>query len=116
VPWNCHAAFAVTGALCLGAAACIPGTVAHQVARGGRGDDRGADVDAGHGPDRNARTTEERPVVIEHPSGKLETRMSMRREGASPIRVFERAGIVRTARPLLDGVVHIPAGVWHGYR
>ena len=33
VPWNCHSAFAVTGALCLGAAARIPGTVAYEVAR-----------------------------------------------------------------------------------
>src|SRR4030095_2087408 len=33
VPWNCHSAFAVTGALCLGAAARIPDTVAYGVAR-----------------------------------------------------------------------------------
>ena len=33
VPWNCHSAYAVTGALCLGAACCIPGTVAHAAAR-----------------------------------------------------------------------------------
>ena len=92
VPWNCHAAFAVTGALCLGAAACIPGTVAHRVARSNAHDD-------------GARS---RTVVIEHPSGKLETRMSTSNAGPTAIPVFDRAGIVRTARPLLDGVVHIP--------
>jgi 2-methylaconitate cis-trans-isomerase PrpF len=78
----------VTGALCLGAAACIPGTVAHRVAR----------------PDpANAGV-----VVIEHPAGLLETRMSMRETPGCAIPVFERAGIVRTARPLLGGLVHIP--------
>jgi len=108
VPWNCHAAFAVTGALCLGAAASIPGTVAHQVARD--------ESEAGARADSGGHAIEDRPVVIEHPSGKLETRMSMRRESANRIPVFERAGIVRTARPLLDGVVHIPAAVWQGGR
>ena len=92
VPWNCHAAYAVTGALCLGAAACIPGSVAHRVAR--------ADVQE---PGTGLRT-----VAIEHPSGVLETRMSMRTADPGTIPVFERAGLVRTARPLLDGVVHLP--------
>lgn len=87
VPWNCHSAYAVTGALCLGAAACIPGTVAHGVAR--------ADASA--------------PgiVAIEHPAGLIETRMLLGRADDAGIPVFERAGIVRTARPLLSGVVHI---------
>jgi 2-methylaconitate cis-trans-isomerase PrpF len=97
VPWNCHAAYAVTGALCLGAAACIPGTVAHRVARA-------ASCELGNDPG-----TEARVVVIEHPGGRLETRMQMRRTGSAGVPAFARAGIVRTARPLLDGVVHIPA-------
>ena len=84
VPWNCHSAFAVTGALCLGAAARIPGTIVYGVA------------------------DQEEPgvVVIEHPAGSLETRMSTRDDGTG-VPVFERAGIVRTARPLLEGVVHV---------
>jgi 2-methylaconitate cis-trans-isomerase PrpF len=90
VPWNCHSAYAVTGALCLGAAVRIPGTVAHAVARS----------DAGS-PD---------VVVIEHPAGRLETRMSTR-PGRDGVPVFERAGIVRTARLLLAGAVHLPDGV-----
>jgi len=84
VPWNCHSAFAVTGALCLGAAARIRGTVVYGVAE---------QEDAG-------------VVVIEHPAGSLETRMSTRDDGTG-VPVFERAGIVRTARPLLEGVVHV---------
>ena len=98
VPWNCHSAFAVTGALCLGAAVNIPGTVAHAVARHGN-EDSSADPGV---------------VVIEHPAGVLETRMSTRAVAGSAVPVFERAGIVRTARPLLEGVVHISDDVWKG--
>ena len=90
VPWNCHSAFAVTGALCLGAAARIPGSVPHGV----------------------ARQDDPAVVVIEHPAGSLETRMTTRNVAGSSIPVFERAGIVRTARPLLDGVVHVSDDVW----
>jgi 4-oxalomesaconate tautomerase len=89
VPWNCHSAFAVTGALCLGAAARIPGTVAYEV----------------------ARQDEPGTVVIEHPAGSLETRMTTRRDDTD-VPIFERAGIVRTARPLLEGVVHVADEVW----
>jgi 2-methylaconitate cis-trans-isomerase PrpF len=87
VPWSCHSAYAVTGALCLGAASRIPGTLAHAI----------------------ARSNPENPnvVAIEHPAGRLETRMSTR-PGVDGLPVFERAGIVRTARPLLSGVVHLP--------
>jgi 2-methylaconitate cis-trans-isomerase PrpF len=89
VPWNCHSAYAVTGALCLGAACCIPGTVAHEAAR--------------------LREGQLGLVVIEHPAGKLETRMTMRTADSEGGLEFERAGIVRTARPLLAGVVHVVA-------
>jgi hypothetical protein len=92
VPWNCHSAFAVTGALCLGAAASIPGTVAYRVTR--------------HDADCPG------VVAIEHPAGQVETRMSVRADPESNVPIFERAGIVRTARPLLAGFVHIPDDVW----
>jgi 2-methylaconitate cis-trans-isomerase PrpF len=96
VPWNCHSAYAVTGALCLGAAATIPGTLAHRVARRDEGNPG--------------------VVVIEHPAGLLETRMSTRETAGSATPVFERAGIVRTARPLLGGLVHITDDVWRSAR
>ena len=51
-------------------------------------------------------------VVIEHPAGMLETRMTTHRVDGSDIPVFDRAGIVRTARPLLEGVVHISDDIW----
>ena len=95
VPWSCHAAYAVTGALCLGAAATIPGTIVARVAQ------------PGVHPD---------VVIVEHPAGKLETRMTTRKVPGSDIPIFDRAGIVRTARPLLSGVVHIPDDVWDNVR
>jgi len=39
--------------------------------------------------------------------------MSMRAVPGSGIPVFDRAGIVRTARPLLAGHVHVPGEVWN---
>ena len=87
VPWNCHSAFAVTGALCLGAACCIPGSIAHRHAR--------------------PNDTEPAVIAIEHPAGRLQTRMVTRQESGSSMPVFEQVGIVRTARPLFAGVVHL---------
>lgn len=51
-PWTCHAAHAVTGALCIAAACHVPGSVAQRIARGAR------DM-----------------IVIEHPVGKIQTRV-----------------------------------------
>lgn len=86
VPWNCHAAHAATGATCVAAACCIPGSVA-----------------AGLVP--TAAGTE-RIVTIEHPAGKIAT--SVQFESASiggTLRIIS-AGIVRTARPLFSGHVY----------
>ena len=97
VPWNCHAAHAVTGALCVAAACHIPGGVAADIAR----------IDAAQ-PDR---------VVVEHPSGKLEARVKFRGDGMRDphaVPAIESAGIVRTARLLMSGVVHVSGAVWEG--
>jgi len=37
--------------------------------------------------------------------------MTTRRDDTG-VPIFERAGIVRTARPLLEGVVHVADDVW----
>ena len=84
------------GSALSGAAASIPGTVAYRAARHDR-DNPGV-------------------VAIEHPAGRLETRMSIQSAAGSGVPVFDRAGIVRTARPLLEGVVHIPDDVWRNVR
>jgi 2-methylaconitate cis-trans-isomerase PrpF len=83
-PWTCHAAHAVTGALCVAAACRVPGSVADQVAAGGR------DM-----------------IVIEHPAGKIETRIEVASSTASDAPTIVRAGVVRTARLLLAGRVFV---------
>jgi 2-methylaconitate cis-trans-isomerase PrpF len=85
VPWNCHAAHAATGATCVAAACCIPGTVAARIAPSGPG--------------------MERIVTIEHPAGKIETRVQLQQAVDRGIPIISSAGIVRTARPLFSGQV-----------
>lgn len=86
VPHACHMAVAVTGAVCIAAACCTPGTVAHAV----------ADLPA---PDAKGR----RLLQIEHPSG------------ATPVEVEQdlatgeiaRVSLIRTARRIFEGIVHV---------
>ena len=85
-PWTCHAAHAVTGALCVAAAARVPGSVAAQM-----GDD--------------ARDTDR--IVIEHPAGKIEMRVEVEPTGVAGVPTISRAGVVRTARLLLAGRVFV---------
>jgi len=94
VPWNCHAAHAVTGALCVAAACHIPGSVASNIAR--------------------LNTAEPGTVVVEHPSGKLEARVNIRGSDQHGMPAIESAGIVRTARLLISGVVYVSGAVWEG--
>jgi hypothetical protein len=87
-PWNCHSAFAVTGALCLAATASTPGTVVHRLARFYRDDPT--------------------LVTIEQPAGTLDIRMQPAPESSAADPVFAAAGLVRTARRLFQGMVHVP--------
>jgi 2-methylaconitate cis-trans-isomerase PrpF len=85
VPWNCHAAHAATGATCVAAACCIPGTVAALIVPSVPGN--------------------ERIVTIEHPAGKIEACVQLQQSADGAIPVIDSAGIVRTARPLFSGQV-----------
>lgn len=87
-PWTCHSAFAVTGALCLAAASSIPGTV----------------------PARYARHRKDDPHLnsVEHPAGMLDIRMGLAADSTPEDPSFAVAGLVRTARPLFIGTVHVP--------
>lgn len=82
VPHNCHASHAVTGAICVGAASLIEGTVTHQQASG------------------SSET-----VRIEHPSGKIDVKMVLLEGEHEP--VIAQAALVRTARPLFKGEVYV---------
>jgi 4-oxalomesaconate tautomerase len=85
-PWTCHAAHAVTGALCIAAAARVPGSVAAQMRDDTRDTDR---------------------IVIEHPAGKIEMRVEVEPTGVACVPTISRAGVVRTARLLLAGRVFV---------
>lgn len=79
-PWTCHAAHAVTGALCVAAACHVPGSIAQRIVT--RPDDG---------------------IVIEHPAGRIETRVQASPSGDGAVPTIARAGVVRTARLLLAG-------------
>lgn len=89
-PFDCHAAHAVSGALCLATACVIPGTVAHALA------------DLEH-PDDNDY---EQDILIEHPSGHMKVVLKVDKQGEQI--TFPLASIVRTARPLFSGEVWLP--------
>lgn len=79
-PNECHSAHAITGGICLVAAACIQGTVVNEL--------------------HQVKLNNEK-VIIEHPAGKLTIEIEV--ESFNPLSL-KRVSIVRTARPLFDGV------------
>jgi 2-methylaconitate cis-trans-isomerase PrpF len=89
-PQTAHASMAVSGGCCLAAAALVPGTVAHRLARGlgPVGEDWG-DIAVG----------------LENPAGVLDATVVARRGGASGLDI-RRAAYRRSAQILLRG--HVP--------
>lgn len=86
MPHACHTAVAITGAVCIASACCTPGTVAHGLARLPRADAQGR-----------------RRLVIEHPSGQTPVEI----EQDPDTGIVTRAMVIRTARRLFDGFVHV---------
>ncbi|MEK9721923.1 MAG: PrpF domain-containing protein, partial [Rhodospirillaceae bacterium] len=86
-PLKLHATHAVTGACCVAAAAAVPGTIAHEMAKGSNENPR--------------------DFAIEHPAGLIEVRLETAGSGRDVEIV--RAGILRTARLIMRGDVYVPA-------
>lgn len=82
IPHRCHQAIGVLGAVSVATAALIPGSVAAGL----------------------VAPTLDGSVVLEHPSGAFETLVEVE-PGDDGMPVVTRAGIMRTARKLMDGVV-----------
>ena len=82
IPHRCHDAIGVLGAVSVATAALIPGTPAAAV---------------------SAALTDPGRVTVEHPTGSLDATVALRVEDGRV--TCERAGILRTARALMDGVV-----------
>lgn len=84
IPRRCHRAIGVLGAVSVATACLLPGSAASQVA---------------------VLQPNTGLVRLEHPSGVFDARVDVRPgNGLSP--VVDRAGIVRTARKLMDGTVY----------
>ncbi len=89
-PHALHAAHAVTGAICVASCVSIDGSVAEEL----------------------ATLNSQRPgrVRIEHPSGVIDVELETAGSGKN-LDVLS-AGIVRTARKIMDGQLFVPADVW----
>ncbi|MEM9676545.1 MAG: 4-oxalomesaconate tautomerase [Pseudomonadota bacterium] len=87
MPWTTHPAYAVTGSICTGACLVVPGTVAEGLAVLGR--------------------EQPLPIKIEHPSGAIDVVFEHGFEGE--MFQLHKAGLLRTARKLFSGTVHVPA-------
>lgn len=83
IPHRCHRAIGVLGAVSVATACLMPGSPAQDVAELGE---------------------DHTLVRLEHPSGVFDARVDVRRANGLP--VVETAGIVRTARKLMDGFVY----------
>jgi len=87
-PHKCHASHAVTGAIGVATAFALPGTVAS-----------GAPMKPGR-----------HPLVVLHPAGQIDVEVDVTGEGDSAI--VQSAALVRTARKIMQGVLHLPGYVF----
>ena len=83
IPHRCHDAIGVLGAVSVATAALLPGAPAGDLLTGGR----------------------DGVVSLEHPTGAFDAAVSVHVDDAGEVTV-ERAGIIRTARKLMDGIVY----------
>lgn len=91
IPHTCHAAVGVLGAVTVATACVLRGSVAAGVAALPEG-----------------RT---KLVSVEHPTGEFSVELELDEEGGQSVK---RAALLRTARPIMQGEVLIPANVWDG--
>ncbi len=92
IPHDCHAAIGVLGAVSVATACILPGSVANGIARV---------------PDGSVRH-----VSVEHPSGEFSVTLEVGGTRERP--TVLKAGLLRTARLIMRGVVFVPTGVWDG--
>ena len=87
IPHECHASIGVFAAVTVATAAALPGSPAASVVA----------MPAGR----------ERSISVEHPTGEFTVHLTM--GGTSEHPAVERAGLLRTARILMEGMAFVPA-------
>jgi len=93
IPHKCHTAIGVLGAVTVGTACVLPGSVAAGIVSV---------------PDGVVKR-----LSVEHPSGEFSVEFELAENGADEPRVV-RTSLIRTARALFRGQVLIPASIWDG--
>jgi 4-oxalomesaconate tautomerase len=93
IPHKCHAAIGVLGAVTVGTACVLPGSVAHTTA-------------AQHSGSVNK-------LSVEHPTGEFSLEIEVEGTSGSGLKII-RSSLIRTARALFRGDVLVPATVWDG--
>lgn len=93
VPHKCHAAIGVLGAVTVGTACVIPGTVATSIV--------------------SLPTGSVKRLSVEHPSGEFSLELELEGKSGEAVKVT-RSSLIRTARALFRGEVLIPASIWDG--
>jgi 4-oxalomesaconate tautomerase len=86
IPHECHASIGVFAAVTVATAAALPGSPAADVVHMPKG--------------------AERDVIVEHPTGEFTVSLTM--GGTADAPAVEKAGLLRTARVLFDGIAYAP--------
>lgn len=92
IPHECHAAIGVFAAVSVATAAALPGSPAASVAQMPQG--------------------RERIVAVEHPTGEFSVSLTVGGTVETP--AIEKAGLLRTARILMDGTAYVPESIFAG--
>ncbi len=92
IPHVCHSTIGVLGAVTVATACVLPGSVGARVARV---------------PDGRRKR-----VSVEHPTGEFSVDLEV--GGTPDAPKVERAALLRTARPLFEGAILVPARAWNG--
>ena len=93
MPWKTHPSMAVTGSQCLASCVLTPGTVADGLVQR-----------------PNSGPAE---VVLEHASGTIDVLVDFSSDNGFNLKA---AGLVRTARKLVDGHLYVPSSIWSGHQ
>lgn len=93
IPHKCHAAIGVLGAVTVGTACVLPGSVASGLFA--------------------ARKGRVKRLSVEHPSGEFSLEIEADETSGGGIRVV-RSSLIRTARALFRGDVLVPVSIWDG--